>query len=177
MSKKSKNIINSSDPVNLSGTEANFKTGSAKDSTDLINSNNYSYLSENKNEPKTSESYRSLSWKLYILILIGLSIAVLLMLAGFGMYFTNSAQNLSLGNLQENALNHADLIYLLKNNQLPASLLISYTGVLTIIFVPMAGLIYIIGYFAYRKHKILALTAAAVLFILILSAAIGLLKT
>jgi hypothetical protein len=41
----------------------------------------------------------------------------------------------------------------------------------------MAGLIYIIWYYVYRKKNILALTAAGVLLILILSAVIGLLKS
>jgi hypothetical protein len=60
---------------------------------------------------------------------------------------------------------------------MPASLLVSYAGLFTIIFVPMAGLIYIIWYYVYRKKNILALTAAGVLLILILSAVIGLLNS
>ena len=60
---------------------------------------------------------------------------------------------------------------------MPASLIISYTGLLAIILVPAAGLIYILGYFTYRKKYNLALTAAGVLFILILSAVIGLLRS
>jgi hypothetical protein len=82
-----------------------------------------------------------------------------------------------LDSLQDHALTPAGLIYLLKNNQIPASLIISYAGLLAIILVPAAGLIYILGYFTHKKKYKLALTAAGVLFVLILSAVIGLLKS
>jgi uncharacterized membrane protein len=111
------------------------------------------------------------------LILIGLSVAVLLLLAGFGLNFFNGSGSLSLESLQEHALKPDVLIDAIKNNQMPASLIISYTGLLVIILVPAAGLIYILGYFTHRKKYYLALTAAGVLFILILSAVIGLLKS
>jgi hypothetical protein len=138
---------------------------------------NRSAVSRDKADIKTGPSYSVLSHKLYLLILIGLCAAVLLLLAGFGLGFFNSARDLSLGNLQEQAFSPDSLTDALKNNLIPASQLISYAGLLAIILVPAAGLIYIIGYFTYRKNNILALTAAGVLFILILSAVIGLLKS
>ena len=153
------------------------KTGPISDSADFETGSNYSSLSGNKTGIKAGESHNFLPGKLYLLILIGLSVAVLLMLAGFGLNFFNGTRNLSLSSLQEHALNPADLIDAIKNNQMPASLLVSYAGLFTIIFVPMAGLIYIIWYYVYRKKNILALTAAGVLLILILSAVIGLLKS
>ena len=165
--------------IKTGGIEANLKACSAGCSTDFKTvSDRVSLAPGDKADIKTGGSYSTLSEKLYLLILIGLSVAVLLMLAGFGLNFLNSgARTLSLGSLQEHALNPADLIYLLKNNQMPASMIAGYAGVLTIIFIPAAGLIYIIGYFAYRKNNILALTAAGVLLILIMSAVIGLLKS
>jgi hypothetical protein len=126
---------------------------------------------------KTGKKYSDLAEKLYLLILIGLCAAVLLLLAGFGLNFFSGARSLSLDSLQEHALTPAGLIYSLKNNQVPASLIISYAGLLAIILVPAAGLIYILGYFTLRKKYNLVLTAAGVLFILILSAVIGLLKS
>lgn len=153
------------------------KTGPISDSADFETGSNYSSLPGNKTGIKAGEIHNFLPEKLYLLILIGLSAAVLLMLAGFGLNFFNGARNLSLSSLQEHALNPADLTDAIKNNQMPASLLVSYAGLLTIIFVPIAGLIYIIGYYVYRKKNILALAAAGVLLILILSAVIGLLKS
>ncbi len=126
---------------------------------------------------KTGKKFSDLAEKLYLLILIGLCAAVLLLLAGFGLNFFNGAGSLSLDSLQEHALTPAGLIYSIKNNQVPASLIISYTGLLAIILIPAAGLIYMLGYFTLRKKYNLALTAAGVLFILILSAVIGLLKS
>ena len=126
---------------------------------------------------KTGKKYSALAEKLYLLILIGLCTAVILLLAGFCLNFFNGAGSLSLDSLQEHALTPAALIYLLKSNQVPASLTISYAGLLAIILVPAAGLIYILGYLTYRKKYNLALAAAGVLFILILSAVIGLLKS
>ena len=161
MHKKEKNIIDTASADNLNGSiEGNLKAGSACASTDH----------------KTGGSYSALSRKLYLLILIGLCAAVLLLLTGFGLNFFNGTGSLSLGSLQEHALNPSDLIDAIKNNQMPASLIISYAGLLAIILVPAAGLIYILGYFTQRKKYNLALTAAGVLFILILSAVIGLLK-
>jgi hypothetical protein len=126
---------------------------------------------------RTAGSYSALSRKLYILILIGLCAAVILLLAGFGLNFFSGAGSLNLDSLQEHALDPAGLTYLLKNNQMPAGQTISYAGLLAIILVPSAGLIYILGYFMHRKKYILALAAAGVLFILVLSAIIGLLKS
>jgi hypothetical protein len=126
---------------------------------------------------KTGKKFSDLAEKLYLLILIGLCAAVLLLLAGFGLNFFNGAGSLSLDSLQEHALTPAGLIYSIKNNQVPASLILSYTGLLAIILIPAAGLIYMLGYFTLRKKYNLALTAAGVLFILILSAVIGLLKS
>jgi len=134
-----------------------------------------------KNQNLTSQktgTFSSLSGKLYLLILIGLSVAALLMLAGFGLNFTGSpSQDLSLENLQEINLKPGDLIQALKNNQMPAGLLVSYIGLFMMILVPISGLIFIIGYYSYSKKRALALTAAGVLFILIMSALIGLLKS
>jgi hypothetical protein len=162
MRKKEKNIISPEDAEKLNrSTEVDLKTSSASASADY----------------KTGGSYSALSRKLYILILIGLCAAVILLLAGFGLNFFNGAWSLNLDSLQELALTPAGLIYLLKNNQMPASLIISYSGLLAIILVPAAGLIYILGYFMHRKKYNLALAAAGVLFILILSAVIGLLKS
>jgi hypothetical protein len=161
MHKKEKNIIEPADADNLNGSiEGKLKASSACDSADY----------------KTGGSYSALSRKLYILILIGLCAAVILLLTGFGLDFFNGAGSLSLGSLQEHALNPDFLIAAIKNNQMPASLIISYAGLLAIILVPAAGLIYILGYFMQRKKYNLALSAAGVLFILILSAVIGLLK-
>jgi hypothetical protein len=162
MHKKEKNIFNNSDAENLNGsTEGNLKTSSASLNADY----------------KSSGSYSTLSRKLYLLILIGLCAAVLLLLVGFGLNFFNFAGSLNLDSLQEHALTPSGLIYLSKNNQMPASLIMSYAGLLAVILVPAVGLIYILGYFMYRKKYNLALTAAGVLFILILSAVIGLLKS
>ena len=126
---------------------------------------------------KTGKKFSDLAEKLYLLILIGLCAAVLLLLAGFGLNFFNGAGSLSLDSLQEHALTPIVLIYSIKNNQVPASLIISYAGLLVIILIPAAGLIYMLGYFTLRKKYNLVLTAAGVLFILILSAVIGLLKS
>ncbi|HEX7560964.1 MAG TPA: DUF1634 domain-containing protein [Candidatus Humimicrobiaceae bacterium] len=126
---------------------------------------------------KTGKKFSDLAEKLYLLILIGLCAAVLLLLAGFGLNFFNGAGSLSFDSLQEHALTPAGLIYSIKNNQVPASLILSYTGLLAIILIPAAGLIYMLGYFTLRKKYNLVLTAAGVLFILILSAVIGLLKS
>jgi hypothetical protein len=126
---------------------------------------------------KTGKNSSTLSGKLYLLILVGLSAAILLLITGFAMDFFNGSWNLSLESLQEHTLNPAVLIDAIKNNQIPASLMIGYAGLFSIILVPALGLIYIIGYFFYLKKFNLALTAAGVLFILILSAVIGLLKS
>ncbi len=127
---------------------------------------------------KTTSRHIFLSKKLYLLILVGLTVSVLLMIAGFGLNFiTGDTRNLSLEGIQEHALNPDDLIDLINNGQLTASMLLIYTGLLAMILVPAAGLIYITGYFIYKKQNTLALTAAGVLFILILSALIGLLKS
>ncbi len=126
---------------------------------------------------KTGKKYNALAEKLYLLILIGLCVAVILLLAGFCLNFFNGAGRLSLESLQQHALTPAGLINLLKNSQVSAGMIISYAGLLAIILVPAAGLIYILGYFTLRKKYNLALTAAGVLFILILSAVIGLLKS
>jgi hypothetical protein len=195
MHKKEKNIINRTDSDSLAGrTEVILKANSARDNINLKTgrsqnalpedmadiktggTSNRSTASGDKTYLNTGPGYSALSRKLYMLILIGLCAAVLLLLAGFFLDFFNGSGSLSLENLQEQALTPAGLIYSLNNNQMPASLLISYAGLLAIIFVPAAGLIYIIGYFTYRKKYNLALTAAGVLFILILSAVIGLLR-
>lgn len=126
---------------------------------------------------QTGSSRGALSGKLFLLILIGLCVAVILLLAGFVMNFFNGAGNLNLDNLQEHALNPDDIIFAIKNNQMPASMMVGYIGLLAIILVPAAGLIYIIGYFFYRKKYNLAMSAAGVLLILMLSAVIGLLKS
>jgi hypothetical protein len=180
MHKKEKNIINPANAANLTGgTEANLKAKSAGENADFKTgaTSAGNILPGDKADKKTVGSYSALSGKLYFLILVGLSVAILLMLAEFGLDFFNGTRNLSLESLHENALNPAGLIDAIKNSQMPASLLISYAGLLTIIFVPAAGLIYIMGYFTYRKKYSLALAAAGVLFILILSAVIGLLKS
>ena len=179
MYNKEKNIINPADAANLTGnTEANIKASLAGDSVDFKATGNCSPLaSGSKSDIKTRGSNSALAGKLYLLILIGLCAAVLLLLTGFGLNFFNGAGSLSLDSLHEHALTPADLTYLLKNNQMPASLIISYVGLLGIILVPVTGLIYILGYFTHRKKYNLALAAAGVLFILILSAVIGLLKS
>jgi hypothetical protein len=177
MHKKEKIIFDPADADNLNGsTEGNLKTISACASANLKTGSDQRALSVDKSDIKTGGSYSALSRKLYLLILIGLCAAVLLLLTGFGLNFFNNTGSLSLGNLQEHALNPDFLIFAIKNNQMPASLIISYAGLLAIILVPAAGLIYILGYFTQRKKYNLALTAAGVLFILILSAVIGLLK-
>jgi hypothetical protein len=186
MHKKEKNIINRTDSDSLAGrTEVILKANSARDNINLKTgrsqnalpedmadiktggTSNRSTASGDKTYLNTGPGYSALSRKLYMLILIGLCAAVLLLLAGFFLDFFNGSGSLSLENLQEQALTPAGLIYSLNNNQM---------GLLAIIFVPAAGLIYIIGYFTYRKKYNLALTAAGVLFILILSAVIGLLR-
>jgi hypothetical protein len=179
MYKKEKNIINPADAVNLTGsTEADLKAGPAGDSADFKTTGNCSPLATGgKSGIKTGGSYSALSGKLHLLILIGLSVAVLLLLAGFGLNFFNGARNLSLKSLQENTLSPTALIDAIENNQMPASLLAGYAGLIAMILVPAAGLIYILGYFTRRKKYNLALAAAGVLFILILSAVIGLLKS
>jgi len=194
MHKKEKNILKPSDAARLTGGtkenlkadapcgNADFKSGSNRNTlpenrADITTGSSRSFLPGNNTGVKTGQVYSDLSGKLYLLILVGLSVAVLLMLAGFGLDFFNGAGSLSLDSLQEHALNPAGLIDAIKNNQMPASQLISYAGLLAIILVPAAGLIYIIGYFTHRKKYNLALTAAGVLFILILSAVTGLLKS
>jgi hypothetical protein len=126
---------------------------------------------------KSGKNYSTLAEKLYLLILAGLSVAVLLLVTGFTMALINGAQNLSLDSLQEHALNPSGLIHAIKNSQMPASMLISYAGLLTMILVPAAGLVYIIGHYTYIKKYNLALSAAGVLLILAMSAVIGLLKS
>ena len=200
MYKKEKNISNSADTVNLTGgTESGLKTGSPCDGPDFktagIETDRKagpagdgpdfktggtcgSLASYNKTHIKAGNNrYGTLSGKLSLLTLIGLSVAVLLLLAGFGLNFFNGAGNLNSGSLQEHALNPADLIDAIRNNQMQVGLLISYAGLIAIILVPAAGLIFIMSYFTCRKKYNLAITAAGVLFILILSAVIGLLKT
>jgi hypothetical protein len=178
MHNKEKNIINQAELVTLTGSAvADLKTSPANDGTDFKTAGACGPLQGINAEIKDSKSYSALSVKLYLLILIGLSVAVLLLLAGFGLNFFNGAGSLNLDSLQEHALNPADLINALENNRMPASLMIGYAGFLVIILVPAAGLMYIIGYFFYRKKYNLALTATGVLFILILSAVIGLLKS
>jgi uncharacterized membrane protein len=178
MHKKEKNTIDQAETISLAGSaEVNIKAIPTCDNADFRTGSNRNILAGNKSDYKTSGIYSALSQKLYLLILIGLSVAVLLLLAGFGLNFFNGSGSLSLESLQEHALKPDVLIDAIKNNQMPASLIISYTGLLVIILVPAAGLIYILGYFTHRKKYYLALTAAGVLFILILSAVIGLLKS
>jgi hypothetical protein len=178
MLKKEKNINDTAETVKVAGSaEVNIKAIQTCDNADFKTGSNRNTLAGDKADIKTGGNYSALSGKLYLLILIGLSIAVLLLLAGFGLGFFNSAGNLNLENLKENNLNPSDLIDAIKNNQIPASQLIIYAGLLAIILVPAAGLIYILGYFTHRKKYNLALTSAGVLFILILSAVIGLLKS
>ena len=77
MDKKDKNKI--------SQTGKTVKTGPAGNGADFKNGSNYNSLPENKADIKAGESYSFLSGKLYLLILIGLAVAVLLMFAGFGL--------------------------------------------------------------------------------------------
>ena len=197
MYKKEKNTIIPAKSANLTGTEsdlktraagsgADFKIGSIKadlktnlagESADVKTIRDCNSIPGSNAAIKVGDSNSALSGKLYLLILIGLSVAVLLLLAGFSLYFFNGDRDLNLNSLQENALVPADLIDTIKNNQMPASLVMGYAGLLAIILVPAIGLIYIIGHFFYRKTYSLALAAAGVLFILILSAVIGLLKS
>jgi uncharacterized membrane protein len=162
MHKKEKKTIDHAETISLAGSaEVNPAANSACGGTAY----------------KTGGIYSALSQKLFLLILIGLSVAVLLLLAGFTLDFLNGTGSLSLESLEEHALNPDFLFDAIKNNQMPASLIISYAGLLVIILVPAAGLIYILGYFTHRKKYHLALAAAGVLFILILSAVIGLLRS
>jgi hypothetical protein len=197
MYKKEKNIIIPAKSANLTGTESGLKTGSsgsgadfkigsikadlktnpAGESADVKTIRDCNSIPGGNAAIKAGDSISSLSGKLYLLILIGLSVAVLLLLAGFSLNFFKGDRDLNLNSLQENALAPADLIDAIKNNQMPSSLVMGYAGLLAIILVPAAGLIYIIGHFFYRKIYNLALAAAGVLFILILSAVIGLLKS
>jgi hypothetical protein len=179
MYRKEKNIVNPEDAARLAcGSVESIKTSPAGGIADFKTGGNHNTLPGNKTVKKAGGIYTALSGKLYLLILVGLAVAVILMLAGFGLnYSIGTTRNLSLDSLQENNLNPDGLIDAIKNNKISSGLLISYAGLLTIILVPAAGLIYIIGHFTYIKKYNLALAAAGVLFILILSAVIGLLKS
>jgi hypothetical protein len=178
MHKKEKNIISRAKADDLAGrTGVILKANSARDNINFKTQRSRNALPEDRADIKTGENYSALSGKLYLLILIGLCAAVLLLLAGFSLNFFSGSGSLSLESLQEHALKPDVLIDAIKNNQMPATLIISYAGLLVIILVPAAGLIYILGYFTHRKKYNLGLTAAGVLFILILSAVIGLLRS
>jgi hypothetical protein len=166
MYKKDKNKIIQTGRTGPAGESSDFKIGNVSGS-----------MSGNSNDVKTVKSCSTLSGKLYLLILIGLSVAVFLMLSGMGLNFLNGAGDLNLDGLQENTFTPVFLIDAIKNSQMTANLLISYAGLIAMILVPAAGLVFILVHFTCRKKFNLALTAAGVLFMLILSAVIGLLKS
>lgn len=110
---------------------------------------------------------------LYKILTIGLIISLVLMLAGFvfGIF-----SNVSKGNIIDNAEENIELdqfISELVNNKEFDPWLLSSVGILIMIAIPVAAVLFVSIYFLIKKNYKLCLISAGVLLVLALSAVAG----
>lgn len=114
--------------------------------------------------------------RLYKIMAAGLIISMAVLAAGFLINIIKYDNFADMEKLEENSLN-PDFIYdMIKDPSFSRLPLINYAGIIMLILVPVAGLVYVLAFYIRMKNTKTALIIVAVILILALSAAIGFIR-
>ncbi|MBM3709881.1 MAG: DUF1634 domain-containing protein [Actinobacteria bacterium] len=110
------------------------------------------------------------------IITIGLSIALILMTAGFIVNAAAGKIELDIEKLEKNTSGLKEFYSSLKNTDNLIIFLLSHLGIFILILVPAAGVIFSLIYFILKKNWKPAAISIGVILVLILSGVIGFIK-
>jgi len=110
------------------------------------------------------------------IITIGLSIALILMTAGFIVNAAAGKIELDIEKLEKNTFGLKEFYSSLKNTDNLIIFLLSHLGIFILILVPAAGVIFSLIYFILKKNWKPAAISIGVILVLILSGVIGFIK-
>lgn len=113
---------------------------------------------------------------LYKIYTIGLIICLVFMVAGIAFYVFNGIKAVNIAEISEDNIGLKQLIYGLINNREFDFELLTSIGILALIAIPIAAVIFVLIYFLIRKNYRQCLISIGVLLILILSIIAGLVQ-
>ena len=120
-----------------------------------------------------NQKTRNLSRHLFWLITVALAAAMVFVTFSFAINIFMDRSYTDIENIKNNTITLTDFFRIIIDPEEMNIAMLPYLGILVLISIPVAGLLYATGYLIYRKNIKFALISAGVIFIIILSLAIG----
>ena len=114
----------------------------------------------------------NLNRHLFLLLTVMLILVMVFVISSFIINIVMESSYADMENVEANTVGLTDLFRLIREKEINGSML-PYLGMMMLIAIPVIGLLYVTGYFIYKKNVRFALIGTGVLLIIILSIVIG----